>query len=352
MDIIELAETEGLKVIKRGSCYMTFCIFHQESKPSLQLDHKRGGGFYCHGCGAKGSIFDFYAQIKGITRDQVKEALQHENIDIKTTQARPEHRRKTRERGLYSHIYKAFIDYLQQQNKNKPDQEALNYLHQERLLTDETIRLFRISILPDSQRDRPEYRKLKEYLQDHFTLEELRACGLMGQNNTRLQLLKHRIIIPLIENFAIMGLKRRFFYKGQAETPEAKYITQPAGFIKGFWFNGDILKMLEPGDKVIICEGEFDTMLCQQVQIEKKRQWGVVGIPGIMNWTPEGIKQLEPYKVTIALHNEQAGREAATKIYRLLGEEKVEKIITYDWPEGCDLTDYLHMKGYKPQGET
>lgn len=351
MDIIELAEREGLKVIKRGSCYMTFCIFHQESKPSMQLDHKKGGGFYCHGCDKGGSIFDFYAQIHRITPDQAKEALRHEDIDIKTGGARVEHGGKTRERGQYSEIYKAFIDYLQEQNKSKPDQEALDYLHQERLLTDETIRLFRISILPDSQRDRPEYRKLKEYLQDSFTIKELRACGLMGQNNTRLQLLKHRIIIPEIENFAIMGFKRRFFYKGQTEISEAKYITQPGGFIKGFWFNGDILKTLEPGDMVIICEGEFDTMLCQQVQLEKGRPGGVVGIPGITNWTPEGLKQLEPYKVKIAVHNEQEGRKAAAKIYNLLGAERVEAVITYDWPEDCDLTDYQHMKGYKPQGE-
>ncbi len=94
----------------------------------------------------RGEIAAQRETLNRLLQDQAKEALRHENIDIKTGGARVEHGGKTRERGQYSEVYRTFIDYLRGQNKSKPDTEAMYYLHKTRLLTDETIETLRFTM--------------------------------------------------------------------------------------------------------------------------------------------------------------------------------------------------------------
>jgi len=54
-----------------GTDYTALCCFHDESKPSLVI-RKKDGVFTCFGCEATGSVFDFYAKLKGV---DFKEAL-------------------------------------------------------------------------------------------------------------------------------------------------------------------------------------------------------------------------------------------------------------------------------------
>ena len=40
------------------------CPFHDDHRPSLSIDAKRGL-FFCHGCGAKGNLVQFRRRITG-----------------------------------------------------------------------------------------------------------------------------------------------------------------------------------------------------------------------------------------------------------------------------------------------
>ena len=53
----------------RGSLYFIRCPFHDESTASLCIYDKypSGEGFYCFGCGAGGSIIDYYMRRKGVS---------------------------------------------------------------------------------------------------------------------------------------------------------------------------------------------------------------------------------------------------------------------------------------------
>ena len=58
------SEVEGLgKPSKKGQP-LALCPFHDDTSPSLSLNVKTGQ-FNCFGCGAKGSIFDFYMKKHG-----------------------------------------------------------------------------------------------------------------------------------------------------------------------------------------------------------------------------------------------------------------------------------------------
>jgi len=53
----------GIKEQSFNSEFKAICPFHRDSSPSFSFSNETGQ-FYCHGCKAKGDIFDFYAKIK------------------------------------------------------------------------------------------------------------------------------------------------------------------------------------------------------------------------------------------------------------------------------------------------
>lgn len=57
----QAAEKYGLKVGRNG---MACCPFHEDRHPSLKLNEDY---FYCFGCGAKGDVIDFTAQLYGLS---------------------------------------------------------------------------------------------------------------------------------------------------------------------------------------------------------------------------------------------------------------------------------------------
>ena len=271
MNIIEVAESLGCRLLPAGKGKKMICIYpdHQETRPSLFLDGERNC-FYCQGCKRSGGVIKFYALARGISPEQARAELRSQNIGIKRSEARGTYRPRENKpkRAGYSHIYKAFIKHLQ---GYEPERRAVEYLQQERLLTEETIKAFNLCVLPGA--DTAEYQQVREFLLEAFTPEELKQAGILD-NSGRVAFYQHRIIIPVMQDFKVMGLQGRYFDKaGNTEPPErdGKYKNTAGGEFKGILFNGDILRIAEPGDRVILCEGAFDTMLCYQEQRRKLR---------------------------------------------------------------------------------
>ena len=347
MNIIELAEKLGYRLLSAGTGKKKmFCIYpeHQETRPSLYL-YETTDSFYCFGCrrGGKG-IDKFYAVARGISPEQARAELESQNISIKRSEARGTYRpRENRpKRAGYSHIYEAFIKHLQ---GYEPERRAVEYLQQERLLTEETIRAFNLCVLPGA--DTAEYQQVRGFLLEAFTPEELKQAGILYQDK-RIAFSRHRIIIPVTQDFEIIGLQGRYFDKAcNTEPPviEGKYKNTAGGVFTGVLFNGDILRDAQPGDKVVICEGAFDTMLCYQEKKRKDRETGerhfVTGFLSATAWTEENIKSLAGYDLILAFDNDlkhrtgqKAMEEILTIYYRLTG--KPGKVLDL---RGCDLTE-------------
>ena len=60
---LEAARFYGLNVNKNG---MSICPFHDDRHPSLKIDAKPGGGFYCFGCQEHGDVISLVAGLLGI----------------------------------------------------------------------------------------------------------------------------------------------------------------------------------------------------------------------------------------------------------------------------------------------
>ncbi len=63
--ITDIADDFGLKPFKRK---LRICPFHKDTAPSLSLSNEKGV-FNCFGCGKKGNIITFYAELKRVKGD-------------------------------------------------------------------------------------------------------------------------------------------------------------------------------------------------------------------------------------------------------------------------------------------
>lgn len=62
--------------LNRGSGWQSFrCPFHEDANPSLRLNVDTGG-FFCHGCGAKGGdILEFHRMLLDLSFVEAAKAL-------------------------------------------------------------------------------------------------------------------------------------------------------------------------------------------------------------------------------------------------------------------------------------
>jgi len=213
--------------------------------------------------------------------------------------------------------------------------ESLTYLTGvKRGLTLETIKQFKIFDIKD-------YKKTKDFLMEHFSMDELKQAGIINSKN-RFVFTKNKIVIPVNENSRIVSLRARFFDNGQdnPEQLQSKTYTYPKyeslKGITGRFFNADMLLIMRPGERLYLCEGEFDTMIAGQNGLK------AIGLLGVSNYNPEMIKRLRDYDLFILLDNDEPGRKQRYKIADIFRAVADKEAKITNLPEGIkDLTEYF-----------
>jgi len=212
------------------------------------------------------------------------------------------------------------------------------------MITDDTIKQFSIFSIKD-------YKKARAFLLNKFLLEDLQRLVLFSgnkgkqpkQGTNRFLFIRHKIIIPLIENGKITALRGRYLYKGQTD-PETynhfflgKY--QSTAGVADKLFNADILKTLKKGDRVYLCEGEFDTMILQQ------HGHNALGVLGVGNYNDETIKRLNDFDLMVAFDNEEGSRKQAEKVSNIFYKQTRRVADREKLPDGIkDITELFIYK--------
>lgn len=75
LDCLAFYRSEGIDLRQTGSGFKGKCPFHNDDKPSMSVSTR--GLFNCKACGAKGSVFDFYAQRHNVGFREAMEAVAH-----------------------------------------------------------------------------------------------------------------------------------------------------------------------------------------------------------------------------------------------------------------------------------
>jgi len=355
INIIELAKREGLQLKKQSNrVYKTVCCFHNEKKASLTF-YTDTNTFNCFACQAHGDAINFYAKrhnlenkeaikqlagqlglstsLKGLKRadrddltalagrgglTSLKDHLKGKERQLKRIQRQPDD------------IYQALKEFCGELSK-----DTETYLtSQSRGLTSETIKRFGIFSIKD-------YKKTKEFLLNKFSLERLQDLVLIARRQNRFLFTKHPIIIPVIEDGKIVAIRGRFLFKGFSD-PDifvktftyGKY--QSTAGVADRLFNSDILKTLKKGERVYLCEGEFDTMIMQQ------HGFNAVGVLGVSNYNEETIKKLNDFDLVIAFDSDERGRKEALKISNIFYKQTGREVIREKLPDGIkDITELL-----------
>lgn len=350
--IVQIAKREGFE-INRGGFIPS--IYKDEKEPSLKL-YPKTNSYFCFASGQGGDVIKFYQDIKGISFKEALEKLAemyHVSKSYKNYSESTYNKSKVKEGkmeevhinildeesiGLQKTIIKDFINHC-----SGLDELSLKYLMgSKRGLSEETIKRFGLCSVTDPT-------ATKKYLTDKYKIEQLKFSGLYNEKGNFV-FGNHRIIIPYFENGEVVYLRGR-----SIEENGNRYIglCNTAGNLTAKRvFNRDMLKVLKEDAELLVCEGEFDTMIA--VQSGHK----AIGIPGVNNY-PSNLKQIiKPFEIILAFDNDDAGKKGtesicnhlqkSVNVLHLKKHKDITELIVNGGAQAISDKDYSEIKKLKP----
>ena len=266
---------------------------HEDDKPSFQFNLKTGK-WKCFGCGRSGHYAEFLCEMNhGWLRD---DAIQHLR-EVYGGNNGNGHRPKVKPKEVEPEPPPPPLDYnlvlkYQEDLWKHENLKLLNYLRVDRGFTDETIAKWMIGVDKSCKR---------------FTLPIFDADG------------------------NLVNIRK---YKPGAKEPEQKWLNT-----KGYGSPARLFPAVPEGKRVIICEGEFDTIIATQNQCH-----AITGTGGCGVWLDEWSPLFAGKIVVICYDNDKAGREASIRVAESLAPYAASVRIL-NWPEIMpdkgDITDFF-----------
>ncbi len=276
IDIVSLVGSY-IKLEKAGGNFKGRCPFHNEKTPSFFVSPDRGN-YYCFGCQAKGDIFSFVQEFEGLDFIGALKVLAERAGVVLDFGDRGD---KTEKERLFSVLEQAVFFY---QKKLSENQEATGYL-QNRSVTEQTIKDFRIGFAP------LDWRQLFEFLKTKGVSEEdMLAVGLIKRKEaitanggspdsanaefrgfpvSYYDTFRGRVMFPISDSSGrVVGFSGRILV---ADEKSPKYLNSPETQL----FNkSEILFGLDKAKKdirlkdySILVEGQMDLIMLHQIGI-------------------------------------------------------------------------------------
>lgn len=280
-----------------------FCPFHEDEATSFSKSCSVNvNGFYkCHVCNATGTAVDFYAKVVGLDRAGAEKRLQESLADPAKKVERERRQKITAvyETATSQPLRQSLAQECHTDLMRPGCEQALDYLRTKRGLT---------------------IRTLKKYLIGHD---------------------EYRITIPIFDALHQLVNIRR--YKPNAGS-QSKILTHAKGDGTPRLYPLNVLSELVSGDELIVCEGEWDCLLLNQM-----------GLPAITNtgnvkaWSLEWTQQLHDYRLVFIfdVHDKEddlGQRVARERVKHVFSAGTEAKRVELPLPEkyvGGDITDYI-----------
>ena len=148
VDIVELA-SEYLTLKKAGRNFIGLCPFHQEKTPSFTVNRDKQI-FYCFGCGEGGNVITFLMKIADKTfPEAIKDLAEKAGVVLPPVISSKEGRQKD---SLKESIINLNLRAAQQFSRNlsSPAGKVAREYLQNRSISEETIKQFRLGFAPDT----------------------------------------------------------------------------------------------------------------------------------------------------------------------------------------------------------
>lgn len=248
-----------IPVTGSGSSYKARCPFHNEKTPSFNISADKGF-YYCFGCGAKGDIFNFVEQFEGLDkRGALKVLAEKAGVTLEDKK----YSEKNDFEGIYQILEKATDFYQKNLLENA---EVISYL-ENRGLTKESIKDFRIGYANDSWQDIVSLCKSKE------DLAFATRAGLVkktpkteGKSERDYDVFRKRIMFPICDSGGrVIAFSGRSFPEDEKSS---KYLNSPETEIfhkSKVLFGFDKAKFhIKKNNFAILVEGQIDLVLSHQ----------------------------------------------------------------------------------------
>jgi DNA primase len=336
VDIVELA-SEYLTLKKAGRNFVGLCPFHQEKTPSFTVNREKQI-FYCFGCGQGGNAITFLMKISGKSfPEAIKDLAQKTGVVLPPPRLIGKENRENE--SLRERITALNLRAAQHFTRNlysPAGKEARLYL-QNRELTEDTIKQFRLGYAPDS------WSSLADYIErSGVPLKLAEQAGLLipGKEGKFYDRFRGRLIFPIENIFGeVVAFGGRILDKG-----EPKYLNSPESpvYIKGknlYGLNKTKDEIRRNGFALIV-EGYFDL-----ISLVNAGVGNVVATLGTA-LTREHLELLRRYTVDIvALFDpDTAGRKALDRSLELFLEMRMKARVLI-LPGNCDPDDYIKKFG-------
>lgn len=306
IDIVDLVSEAGVKLRHAGRNYTGFCPFHDNKHTPAFVVWPETGTWRCFGsCNEGGDIFKFVMKKDGL---DFKEAMQklaaRAGVEIK------EFRRESPEQKeafdtLRRLLEDAIIYYRSHLFANK---EILNYLRENRGLTDATIETFGLGYAP------PGYDNLlKHFSGKGYSEQDLIDSGLLSVRDDETHTFdrfRHRIMIPIRDE---QGRMTGFGARIVDPNDIPKFLNSPETpiFSKGRLLYGldRARKPIRTADQAVIVEGYLDVIALHQAGYEN-----VVSPMGTA-LTEDQLRLLKKFtrRIVLALDPDTAGQKAVLR---------------------------------------
>ncbi|MGD0279014.1 MAG: DNA primase [Smithella sp.] len=335
VDIVDLV-SEYLTLKKAGRNFTGLCPFHQEKTPSFSVNRDKQI-FYCFGCGEGGNVITFLMKIADKTfPEAIKDLAEKTGVILPTISSSKEGRQKdSLKEGIISLNLKAAQQFSR--NLSSPAGHAARKYLQNRGISDEIIKQFRLGYVPDT------WRSLTDYIESNglsMKLAEQAGLVIAGKEGSFYDRFRGRLIFPIENVFGeIVAFGGRILEKG-----EPKYLNSPESpvYIKGknlYGLNKAREEIRKKGFALIV-EGYFDLISLWNAGI-----CNVVATLGTA-LTREHLELLRRYTVeVVALFDpDEAGIKALDRSLELFlsTQMRARALIL---PGGCDPDDYVRRFG-------
>ncbi len=336
VDLVELiSQTVALK--RRGKNFTGLCPFHQEKTPSFTVNPSRQS-FYCFGCKAGGTAFDFVMK-----RDRVefKEALEilarMANIELPRFGSASSQKKGERQAMLDAHsaACQHFVSLLMHPQQGKAAREYL----EKRGFNEESLKRFQVGLAVDAWDGliKAVGRKFQPQLLAQAGLVKARERG-EGFYDT----FRNRIMFPIRnEQGQIIAFGGRV---APGSTDPAKYLNSPETplFSKSRSIFGlDLARQrIIETRTVAVVEGYTDVVMAHQ--------FGATNVVSVLGtaMTEQHVAVLRRFadRIVLLFDADTAGDAAVDRVVQLFLTQPIE-ISVASMPNGLDPDEFLLQYG-------
>ena len=328
----------GYVSLKRaGSNLKGLCPFHSEKSPSFTV-YPQNNSFYCFGCGAGGDQISFTMRIERLDYpDAIQFLAKRAGITVVDDESSKYSNEPRYDR---QRMFKMNVDAAKYYNamlfSDDPDaKNALAYFTEKRGLSVATVKHFGLGFAPNS------FDRFSKYMLSRgYTYDELVAGFLCGKSEkgTYFDAFRNRVMFPIIDvsgNVIAFGGRvmddSKPKYKNSSDTPVFKKSRN--------LFALNFARMASK-DSLILCEGYMDVIALHAAGINN-----AVATLGTAI-TSEQARIMKNYtdKVVICYDSDEAGRKAALRAMKLLGDVGIEvNVLTI--PGAKDPDEFIKTYG-------